>query len=51
MTLGRGESVGIGPGRLRLRDTLSSGVLFYEPIGAYFYEATWRRREARLSVD
>jgi predicted membrane channel-forming protein YqfA (hemolysin III family) len=29
---------------------LSSGVLFYEPIGAYFYEATWRRREARLSV-
>jgi hypothetical protein len=29
---------------------MSSGVLFYEPIGAYFYEAAWRRREARLSV-
>jgi Tol biopolymer transport system component len=29
---------------------VSSGVLFYEPIGAYFYEAAWRRREARLSV-
>jgi microsomal dipeptidase-like Zn-dependent dipeptidase len=35
--------------RLGVRQ-LSSGVLFYEPIGAYFYEATWRRREARLSV-
>jgi hypothetical protein len=34
-----------------LRSRLSSGVLFYEPIGAYFYEAAWRRREARLSVD
>jgi hypothetical protein len=37
--------------REHMREALSSGVLFYEPIGAYFYEAAWRRREARLSVD
>jgi hypothetical protein len=35
---------------LSVAGLMSSGVLFYEPIGAYFYEATWRRREARLSV-
>jgi plasmid stabilization system protein ParE len=38
----------VAGGKIRI---LSSGVLFYEPIGAYFYEAAWRRREARLSVD
>jgi hypothetical protein len=38
------------PARIILDLDVSSGVLFYEPIGAYFYEAAWRRREARLSV-